>query len=219
MTDQPEHSGGLWGQVVAILTSPAGAPELGIEPLRAPHKALLRSVRHTGEFQGFFLLSTESTIVQTLVKEELKGTIETVLEHLTGEQMETVITVDDPAERPPRTRLRQPTHQLPQRSRDLRHEPRPRHRSPRQTPRHTAPPRPTPRPLPRGLRLITSLSQRRTPACRRRIRPRRLQQPRLPPAQMLSPRSDIRRRRIRKPSRTSTINAISVRLITAPRIR
>lgn len=98
MTDQPEHSGGLWDQVVSILTSPTGAPELGIAPLRAPHKALLRSVTHTGDFPGFFLLSTESNIVQALVKEELKGTIETVLEHLTGEQLETVITVADPAE-------------------------------------------------------------------------------------------------------------------------
>lgn len=98
MSEQPELPGGLWEQVVSILTSPEGAPELGIAPLRPPHKALLRSVTHTGDFPGFFLLSTQSPVVQALVKEELKGTIETVLTSLTGEELETVITVADPAD-------------------------------------------------------------------------------------------------------------------------
>ncbi|WP_297452763.1 chromosomal replication initiator protein DnaA [uncultured Corynebacterium sp.] len=98
MSEQPEMPGGLWEQVVSILTSPEGAPELGIAPLRPPHKALLRSVTHTGDFPGFFLLSTQSPVVQALVKEELKGIIETVLTSLTGEELETVITVADPAD-------------------------------------------------------------------------------------------------------------------------
>lgn len=98
MSEQPELPGGLWEQVVSILTSPEGAPELGIAPLRPPHKALLRSVTHTGDFPGFFLLSTQSPVVQALVKEELKGIIETVLTSLTGEELETVITVADPAD-------------------------------------------------------------------------------------------------------------------------
>ena len=98
MSEQPELPGGLWEQVVSILTSPEGAPELGIAPLRPPHKALLRSVTHTGDFPGFFLLSTQSPVVQALVKEELKGIIEAVLASLTGEELETVITVADPAD-------------------------------------------------------------------------------------------------------------------------
>lgn len=98
MSEQPEMPGGLWEQVVSLLTSPEGAPELGIAPLRPPHKALLRSVTHTGDFPGFFLLSTQSPVVQALVKEELKGIIETVLTSLTGEELETVITVADPAD-------------------------------------------------------------------------------------------------------------------------
>lgn len=98
MSEQPELPGGLWEQVVSILTSPEGAPELGIAPLRPPHKALLRSVTHTGDFPGFFLLSTQSPVVQALVKEELKGIIEAVLVSLTGEELETVITVTDPAD-------------------------------------------------------------------------------------------------------------------------
>ncbi|KAA9288970.1 chromosomal replication initiator protein DnaA [Corynebacterium amycolatum] len=98
MSEQPELPGGLWEQVVSILTSPEGAPELGIAPLRPPHKALLRSVTHTGNFPGFFLLSTQSPVVQALVKEELKGIIEAVLASLTGEELETVITVADPAD-------------------------------------------------------------------------------------------------------------------------
>lgn len=98
MSEQPELPGGLWEQVVSILTSPEGAPELGIAPLRPPHKALLRSVTHTGDFPGFFLLSTQSPVVQALVKEELKTTIEAVLTSLTGEELETVITVADPAD-------------------------------------------------------------------------------------------------------------------------
>nr|WP_306296104.1 chromosomal replication initiator protein DnaA [Corynebacterium amycolatum] len=71
---------------------------MGIAPLRPPHKALLRSVTHTGDFPGFFLLSTQSPVVQALVKEELKGIIEAVLASLTGEELETVITVADPAD-------------------------------------------------------------------------------------------------------------------------
>ncbi|ASE57008.1 chromosomal replication initiator protein DnaA [Corynebacterium jeikeium] len=98
MSEQPELPGGLWEQVVSILTSPEGVPELGIAPLRPPHKALLRSVTHTGDFPGFFLLSTQSPVVQALVKEELKGIIEAVLASLTGEELETVITVADPAD-------------------------------------------------------------------------------------------------------------------------
>lgn len=98
MSEQPELPGGLWEQVVSILTSPEGAPELGIAPLRPPHKALLRSVTHTGDFPGFFLLSTQSPVVQALVKEELKGIIEAVLASLTGEELETVITVANPAD-------------------------------------------------------------------------------------------------------------------------
>lgn len=98
MSEQPELPGELWEQVVSILTSPEGAPELGIAPLRPPHKALLRSVTHTGDFPGFFLLSTQSPVVQALVKEELKGIIEAVLASLTGEELETVITVADPAD-------------------------------------------------------------------------------------------------------------------------
>lgn len=98
MSEQPELPGNLWDQVVGILTSPEGAPELGIAPLRPPHKALLRSVSHAGDFPGFFLLSTQSATVQALVKEELKGIIETVLQSLTGEELETVITVADPAD-------------------------------------------------------------------------------------------------------------------------
>lgn len=98
MSEQPELPGGLWEQVVSILTSPEGAPELGIAPLRPPHKALLRSVTHTGDFPGFFLLSTQSPVVQALVKEELKGIIKAVLASLTGEELETVITVADPAD-------------------------------------------------------------------------------------------------------------------------
>lgn len=98
MTEGTENSGGLWQQVVATLTSPTGVPELGIAPLRIQHKALLRSVTHGGDFPGFFLLTTETEIVQTLVKEELKEPIEKVLHSLTGEEIEAVITVATHAE-------------------------------------------------------------------------------------------------------------------------
>lgn len=98
MTEQSEHPAGLWEQVVSILTSSTATAELGIAPLRPQHKALLRSVTHTGDFPGFFLLSTESQVVQTLVRESLKPFIETVLHSLTGEEIEVVIAHDDASE-------------------------------------------------------------------------------------------------------------------------
>lgn len=98
MSEQPELPDGFWEQVVSILTSPEDASELGTAPLHPPHKALLRSATRTGDFPGFFLLSTQSPVVQALVKEELKGTIEAVLASLTSEELGTATTAADPAD-------------------------------------------------------------------------------------------------------------------------
>ncbi|MEJ5918747.1 chromosomal replication initiator protein DnaA [Corynebacterium sp. H78] len=86
----------LWKSVLDVLLSDEGAPDLGIEPLAARHKVLLRSVSAGGLFPGFILLVAQNEITQTLAKLELKDEIEKVLTSITGEPFSATITIAEP---------------------------------------------------------------------------------------------------------------------------
>lgn len=95
MTDQVEDAAKLWRQVISILVDKEQTDALGLDTLRGAEKALLNSVTPSALWPGFFLLATDSPVVVKLVNAKLKDPIEQVLHHITGEETEAVITVDD----------------------------------------------------------------------------------------------------------------------------
>lgn len=95
MTDQLEDAAKLWHEVISILVDKVQTDALGIETLRPADKALLNSITPSALWPGFILLSTESPVVMKIVNAKLKESIEQVLQSLTGEETEAVITVEE----------------------------------------------------------------------------------------------------------------------------
>ncbi|WP_295625840.1 chromosomal replication initiator protein DnaA [uncultured Corynebacterium sp.] len=85
----------IWRRVVDMLVAGTDVREGEPLPLKANHKALLRSVQAVGSVNGFVLLTAGNEMVQTLVKAELADRIEAALLKTTGQAQQVVVTISE----------------------------------------------------------------------------------------------------------------------------